>query len=742
MPMQNKKEIKFIVGLTASKIFDSPQTTLNAWIEIQEGNQFIFFIPRAEMGQGVYTALTTLICEELNLDPNGENVSVIHPSSLMGIYTNYGMLEDVNIEVEKEGILSWMVVKVFNKFPLIVTGGSSSVLDAWHRLRLTGAQTRWQLQAAASKKWDVPVEECRTENGYVTHDASDRRLSYFALAEDACQIVPPEDMSLKKRADFQYIGKDIKRLDIASKVDGSAVFGIDVEMEGMLYAAILHAPVLGETIASIDAKDAKALSGVKQIIYYDNWVAAVADSFWTAKKAAAQVNITCQPAKGQPVDSEKIRQYQAETLEEKRKKTIYQKGDIRTHRKNAGHVLGETFRTPYLAHAPMEPLSATALYENGIMQIWQSSQSSTVMVLAANRAAKAAKVKLKETIPHVSMLGGGFGLKGELDVPFQAAYLAIQFPGTPVKLIWPREEDIGQDKYRPGVISRFEVGLDEKGLPLTWLHEIAGQSLLDSLTKRSFGLPIKTGRLAKYKYTVEGAAHLPYSIPNQKIQAEVFEAPIQIGFWRSVGHSNNAFFVESMIDMCAETAGIDPLEYRKALLKDQPRLLKVAVELEALSNWQEVLPENQAKGVGVWHSFQSNIGVTAVAALDPEKKTITIPRVYCVVDCGTPIHPDNIISQMEGSVLFALSAFYFGEITIEGGKVVQSNYNNYQMTKLSHTPEIEVKIIDSDERPGGMGEPGVPASLAAMANAVSRVAGKRITELPMTKMDLKPGSLV
>ena len=740
--MQNKKEIKFIVGLTASKIPDSPQTTLNAWIEIQAGNQFIFFIPRAEMGQGVYTALTTLICEELDLDPNGENVTVIHPSSLMGIYTNYGMLEDVNIEVEKEGILSWMVVKVFNKFPLIVTGGSSSVLDAWHRLRLTGAQTRWQLKAAAAKKWNVPVEECRTENGYVKHNASGRRLSYFVLAEDACQIVPPKNMSLKKRDDFQYIGKDVKRLDIPSKVDGSAVFGIDVEMDGMLYAAILHAPVLGETIESIDAKDAKALSGVRKIIYYDNWVAAVADSFWTAKKAAAQVNITYQPSKSQPVDSEKIRQSQEETLEEKRKKTIYQKGDIQTHRKNAGHVLRETFRTPYLAHAPMEPLSATALYENGTMQLWQSSQSSTVMVLAANRAAKAAKVKLKETIPHVSMLGGGFGLKGELDVPFQAAYLAIQFPGTPVKLIWPREEDIGQDKYRPGVTSRFEVGLDEKGLPLTWLHEVAGQSLLDSLTKRSFGLPIKTGRLAKYKYTVEGAAHLPYSIPNQKIQAEVFEAPIQIGFWRSVGHSNNAFFVESMIDMCAEAAGIDPLGYRKALLKDQPRLLKVAAELEALSNWNEVLPENQAKGVGVWHSFQSNIGVTAVAALDPEKKTITIPRVYCVVDCGTPIHPDNIISQMEGSVLFALSAFYFGEITMADGKVVQSNYNNYQMAKLSHTPEIEVKIIENDERPGGMGEPGVPASLAAMGNAVSRVAGKRITELPMTKMDLKPGSLV
>ena len=740
--MQNKKETKFVVGLTASQPPDSPQTPLNAWMEIQEGNRFTFFILRAEMGQGVYTALTTLICEELDLDPSGENVAVIHPSSLTGIYTNYGMLEDMNIEVEKEGIVSWMTIKVLNKYPLIVTGGSTSVLDAWHRLRLTGARTRWQFLAAAAKKWGVLLIECSTGNGYVTHETSGRRLSYFDLAEDACKIVPPEKISLKKRDDFQYIGKDVKRLDIPSKVDGSAVFGIDLEMEGMLYAAVLHAPVLGETVASVDATDAEALPGVKKIIYYHNWVAAVADSFWTAKKAAAQVKITYQPSDTQPVDSEKIRQYQEETLEKKGKKNIVTKGNVQALRNKADQSLRETFRTPYLAHAPMEPLSAAALYENGAIQIWQSSQSSTVMVLAAKRAAKAASVKLKEVVPHVSMVGGGFGLKGELDVPFQAAYLAIQFPGTPVKLIWPREEDIRQDKYRPGVISRFEVGLDEKGLPLTWSHEIAGQSLLDSLTKRSFGLPIKTGRLAKYKFTVEGAAHLPYSIPNQKIRAEVFEAPIQLGFWRSVGHSNNAFFVESMVDMCAEAAGIDPLEYRKALLKDQPRLLKVAAELAAMSNWHEALPENQAKGVGLWHSFQSNIGVTAVAALDPEKKTITIPRVYCVVDCGTPIQPDNIVNQMEGSVLFALSAFYFGEITLEDGKVVQSNYNNYQMAKLSHTPEIEVKIIDSDERPGGMGEPGVPASLAALANAVSKVAGKRITELPVTKMGLKPGSLV
>jgi isoquinoline 1-oxidoreductase beta subunit len=740
--MQNKKETKFVVGLTASQPPDSPQTPLNAWMEIQEGNRFAFFIPRAEMGQGVYTALTTLICEELDIDPNGGNVTVTHPSALMGIYTNYGMLEDSNIEVEKEGIVSWMAVKVLNKYPLIVTGGSSSVLDAWKRLRLTGARTRWQFLAAAAGKWDVPVEECRTEDGLVKHDPSGRSLGYFDLAEDACKIVPPQNMPLKKRDDFKYIGKDIKRLDIPSKVDGSAVFGIDLEMAGMLYAAVLHAPVLGEIVANIDAADAEALPGVEKIIYHDNWVAAVADSFWTAKKAVAKVNVTYRRFDSLPVYSEKIRQFQEETLEKKRKKTVVKTGDFRAHRKKGGHVLREIFRTPYLAHAPMEPLSATALYENGTMQIWQSSQSSTVMALAANRAAKAAKVKLKEVVPHVSMLGGGFGLKGEIDVPFQAAYLALQCPGIPVKLIWPREEDIRQDKYRPGVISRFEVGLDEKGFPRTWSHEIAGQSLIDSLMKRSFGLPVKTGRLAKYKLTTEGAAQIPYAIPNQKIQAAVFEAPVQIGFWRSVGHSNNAFFVESMIDMCAEAAGIDPLEYRKALLKDQPRLLNVAAELEAMSNWRDALAENQAKGVGLWHSFQSNIGVTAVAALDPEKKTITIPRVYCVVDCGTAIQPDNIVNQMEGSVLFALSAFYFGEITLEDGKVVQSNYNDYQMAKLSHTPEIEVKIIESDERPGGMGEPGVPASLAALANAVSKVAGKRITELPVTKMGLKPGSLV
>jgi len=737
--MQNKKEEKFIVGLTAEEKKTGGETALNAWLEIGAGNSFTFFIPRAEMGQGIYTALTTLICEELDVDPNGRNVKVTHPDALLGEYTNFGMLEDANIKVEQEGIVSWMVKKVFNKFPLIVTGGSSSVLDAWNRLRLTGAQTRWQFIEAASRRWNVPAEECATDNGFVLHGPSGRKAGYADVAEDACRIDPPDHLELKTKDQFKFIGKDIKRLDIPSKVDGSAVFGIDTEMEGMVYAAVLHAPVLGNTIKTVDADEAESLPGVIKVVSYDNWVAVVATSFWTAKNALTKLQIAYNENGKQPLNTRSIRQDQEQALAKKDKRQITKKGDIKAGLKKAGRVIKETFHTPYLAHAAMEPLSTAAFYDNGIMKLWQSSQSSTVMVLAANRAAKAAGVKLKEVIPHVSMIGGGFGVKGELDVPFQASYLAIQCPGVPVKLIWPREEDIRQDKYRPGVVSRFEVGLDEAGYPLTWSNEIAGQSILDSLTKRSFGLPIKTGRIAKYKFTTEGAEHLYYSIPHQKIEAEVFEAPIQLGFWRSVGHSNNAFFVESMIDMCAESAGVDSLAYRKKLLQGQPRLLTVLTELEALSNWQESRPKTHAKGLGIWHSFQSNVGVVATAIHDHEKQTVTISKIDCVVDCGTPIHPDNIRSQMEGSVIFALSAFYFGEIEFEGGKVVQSNYNDYKMAKLGHTPEISVKIVDSDHRPGGIGEPGVPPSIAAMANAVSRVTGKRLTELPMTKMGVKPG---
>jgi len=739
--MHNTKEKQFIVGLTATEDHIGKEIALNAWLEIGEGNHFTFFIPRAEMGQGIYTALTTLICEELDVNPNGKNVKVAHPDALLGEYTNFGMLEDANIKVEKEGIVSWMVKKVFNRFPLILTGGSSSVIDAWNRLRLTGAQTRWQLVEAASISWKVPVKECTTENGFVLHEPSGRKAKYFELAEAACQIAPPKNVELKAKDHFKFIGTDIKRLDIPSKVDGSAVFGIDTEMEGMVYAAVLHAPVMGDTIKAVDADEAESLPGVMKVVSYDNWVAVVAESFWTAKNALMTLKITYNENSGQPLNSLSIRQKQEQALAKKGKRQITKKGDVKAGIKKASQVLKETFHTPYLAHAPMEPLSATALYDKGIMKLWQSTQSSTVLALAANRAAKATGVNLKETIPHVSMIGGGFGIKAELDVPFQASYLAIQCPGTPVKLIWPREEDIRQDKYRPGVISRFEVGLDKAGYPLTWTNEIAGQSILDSLTKRSFGLPIKTGRIAKYKFTTEGAEKLYYSIPNQKIEAEVFQAPIQLGFWRSVGHSNNAFFVESMIDICAESANDDPLAYRKKILTGQPRLLKVLTELEALSNWRISLPESHAKGMAIWHSFQSNVGVVATAIHDPKKQTVTISKIDCVVDCGIPIHPDNIKSQMEGSVIFALTAFYFGEIEFKDGKVVQSNYNNYKMAKLSHTPEIKVKIVDSDHRPGGIGEPAVPPSIAAMANAVSKVTGKRVTELPITKMGFKPGLL-
>ena len=740
--MHNKKEKQFIVGWAANENSIENEIALNAWLEIGEGNNFIFFVPRAEMGQGIYSALTTLVCEELDVNPNGKNVKVTHPDALLGEYTNFGMLEDANIKVEKEGIVSWMVKKVFNKFPLIVTGGSSSVIDAWNRLRLAGAQTRWQLVEAASISWKVPVEECTTENGFVLHEPSGRKAGYFEFAEAACQIAPPKHVDLKAKNHFKFIGKDIKRLDIPSKVDGSAVFGIDTEMEGMVYAAVLHAPVLGDTIKAVDAVEAESLPGVIKVVSYDNWVAVVAESFWTAKNALMTLKITYNENSEQPLNSLSIRQKQEQALAKKFKRQITKKGDVKAGLKKASQVLKRTFYTPYLSHAPMEPLSATALYDKGIMKLWQSTQSSTVLALAANRAAKAAGVNLKETIPHVSMIGGGFGIKGELDVPFQASYLAIQCPGIPVKLVWPREEDIRQDKYRPGIISRFEVGLDKTGYPLTWKNEIAGQSLLDSLTKRSFGLPIKTGRVAKYKFTTEGAEHLYYSIPNQKIEAEVFEAPIQLGFWRSVGHSNNAFFVESMIDICAESANDDSLAYRKKIIEGQPRLLNVLTELEELSNWQVSLPESYAKGMAIWHSFQSNVGVVATAIHDPEKQTVTISKIDCVVDCGIPIHPDNIKSQMEGSVIFALTAFYFGEIEFKDGKVVQSNYNNYKMAKLSHTPEIKVKIMDSDHRPGGIGEPGVPPSIAAMANAVSKVTGKRVTELPISKMGLKPGLLV
>ena len=731
--MQNKKFERFIVGLTGKKKDSGSPITLNAWMEIGAGNQFTFFIPRAEMGQGVYTALTTLICEELDIHPNGENIRVTHPDALLGVYSNYGMLEEGNIEVEKEGIVSWMVVKVFNKYPLIITGASTSVLDAWNRLRLTGAQTRWQFIQAASRRWDVSSDECTTKNGFVLHEPSDRRESYFELAPDACRLTPPEKIPLKENEHFKYIGKDIKRLDIPSKVDGSAIFGIDIEMTGMLYAAIRHAPVLGTKINQVDEAEVAAISNIEKVVHFDNWVAVIADSFWTAKNALAKLKIIYTQADEQPINTETIRQLQEETLLKKGKKLITKKGSIKNNQKKACILLSETFHTPYLAHAPMEPLSATARYEDGVLEIWQSTQSSTATVLAANRAGKAAKVKIKETIPYVGMVGGGFGIKGELDVTFQACYLAIQCPGRPVKLIWPREEDIKQDKYRPGVISRFEVGLDEKGYPLTWANDIAGQSLLDSLLKRSFGLPIRTGRLAKYKFLVEGANHLYYSIPHQRVRAEVFETPIQLGFWRSVGHSNNAYFVESMVDICAEAANIDPFSYRKNLLKNHPRLLNVLNTLEDFSH-----SEKESRGVAIWHSFQSNIGVTATASYDPQNHTVTIPRVYCVVDCGTPVNPDNIINQMEGSVIFALSAFYFGEITLDQGKIVQSNFNDYKMAKLCHTPEIKVHIIDSTERPGGMGEPGVPASIAAMANAVSKATGIRITELPIIKMGIKP----
>jgi isoquinoline 1-oxidoreductase beta subunit len=396
-------------------------------------------------------------------------------------------------------------------------------------------------------------------------------------------------------------------------------------------------------------------------------------------------------------------------------------------------VIEATYETPLLAHACLEPTNATALYKDGNLTLWGASQAPWTMRLAGRRGAKRGRAKISgKMTPIVMPAGGSFGLKGEWEVFQEATELAIQVPGKPVKVIWSREEDIRHDVYRSDAISKFRAYLDEQNLPKAWHHRIVGQSLLNAITKRLISVSLDVGRLFDYRFIVEGADHSSYAIPNQRVEVIEYKTHVPIGFWRSNGHGNNAFFTESFLDECAHEAGTDPLEYRRRLLQHNPRYLRILDLLESKSQWHRPLASGRGRGIAIHASYGSIVGQVAEVTVDASNR-VSVDRVVCAVDCGKTVNPDTVIAQMEGGIIFALSAILFGEITIEGGKAKQSGYSDYEMVRMSHTPRIETHIVESDEDPGGVGEPVVPATFGAIPNAVTAASGTRIRSLPITK---------
>ncbi|MEM7465918.1 MAG: molybdopterin cofactor-binding domain-containing protein [Pseudomonadota bacterium] len=710
------------------------KVALNAWIHIRSDGKIVFAIPRAEMGQGVFTSLPALIAEELDIELDDPELVIEHPTELLPAYSNFTVATYKRPE-EHDGPLDWTMRKVFGLFPYIGTGGSTSVVDSYESFRRAGASAREMLKQAAAARWNTNAGSLSTAGGYVINSASNERLKYADLATDAAEQTPPAVLELKPRNEWRQIGKSIPRTDLTAKVTGEPIFGIDVERDNMLYAHIQHTPVLGDTIDEFNAEEILALPRVNSVVNLGNAVVVVAETYFHAKRAAAELKIAYVDGGFREFSDADVDAALEQGFESGDTHVAEQLGDV-SSLDNNDRVISANYGTPYLAHACMEPMNATALYQDGRVKIWAPVQSPLSLKWAAEKNIE----DLNEFEGHVTYLGGGFGRRAEMDYTFQAVQIARENPGRAVKLIWSREEDIQHDMYRPAAKARFQATMGEDGLPAALDAHVSLQSVMLSFSRRA--LPFPQGG-ANDPLNTEGIAHSSYRIPNIKVTAHDVDLPVPVGNWRSVGHSNNAFFMESFIDELAHAAGQDPLTYRGALLAHDERASRLIAQLKELSAWgapmDEAAPANQSgkfgRGIAVHGSFLSLVG--QVVDVWVTEDTVKVEKVFCVVDCGTAINPDTIVAQMEGGIIYALSAVAQGEINFEGGKVRQSNFHDQDVVRMAQCPAIDVHIMKNEELPGGVGEPGTPPLFPAVTNAIFAANGQRIRELPLSKHGLR-----
>ena len=704
------------------------RVALNAWVTIAADGAIEFAVPRTEMGQGVFTSLPMLIAEELEVELSAKNVTVVHPTDELPVYTNYAIALDTRPE-EMTGPINWVGKKVVSLFPFIATGGSTSIVAAWHPLRVAGASARLMLIEAAAAAWQVSAVECQAKNGKVIHEITHRSLTYGELAAKAVNVAPTPHPRLKTHDGFTLIGTNQPRLDLREKTDGTATFGIDVQLPDMLYAAVRQCPVCGGKVKSMDEDSVKTPeSGVVQVVDLGDAVGVIAKSYWQAQKAADRLAVEFDEGEHAALESKAMLTHMRALLQEGEAHVFRDKGDVEGVAN--GTSVAATYQTPFLAHACMEPMNCTAkLHDDGSLELWTGTQSP---LLARWGAAKGADIAGDIKV-NVTLAGGGFGRRVEGDIAKQAAALAAAVPGRAVKLIWSREEDIQHDAYRPHALSDFRAQLGPNGKPMAWVNRVVTQSVDVGFGGRN--TPVGGDDGSKDPASVEGAVELPYEIPNVRVELVDHPSPIPVGFWRSVGHSNNAFFTECFLDECAAKATLDPLTYRLELLGAQPEFRAVLSLLAEHSQWAVPLGENRGRGVAIHRSFRSIVG--QVAEVTATSQGISVDRVVCVIDCGTVINPDIVRAQMEGSINYGLSALFYGEISIAKGRVTQSNFHNYPMLRHAQSPTVETHIVPSTAPPGGVGEPGLPPVMPAVVNAIFAATGRRYRQLPLASQGVK-----
>jgi isoquinoline 1-oxidoreductase beta subunit len=581
------------------------------------------------------------------------------------------------------------------------------------------------LVSAAAKRWNVDPASCRAQSGDVLHAPTGRSINYGDLAADAARMPVPESVTLKRPEDFKLIGTPAKRLDTPSKVNGTAVYGIDVRPPGVTIATLAQSPVFGGRVKSVDDAAAKAVKGVRQIVRLDDAVAVVADHMGAAKKGLAALVIEWDDGPHAKLDTDKIvGELERATLASGPvAQTI---GSIDAAMASAVTKVEATYQVPFLAHAAMEPMNCTVHVRKDGCEVWVGSQ---VVARAQAAAAKTAGLPLDKVVVHNHLIGGGFGRRLEIDGVIRAVQIAQQIDG-PVKVVWTREEDIQHDMYRPYFFDRISAALDEKGMPVAWNHRFAGSSVIARWIPPVFNNGLDPD-------TTEGAINLAYALPNMHVEYLRVEPPgIPTAFWRSVGPSHNVFVVESFLDELAAAAQQDPVAYRRALLGKAPRA-KAVLELAAeRAGWGQPLPNRVGRGVSVQFAFASYMAHVAEVEVSREG-AVRVRRVVCAVDCGTVVNPDTVRAQIEGAIIFGITAALYGEITLKDGRVEQTNFDTYQILRMDEAPAIEVHIVQSSEPPGGMGEPGTSAIVPAVTNAIFAATGKRLRKLPIDTTVLK-----
>jgi isoquinoline 1-oxidoreductase beta subunit len=650
----------------------TPGARFNPWIEIAEDGTVTVIIGRSEMGQGVATALPMLVAEELD-----------YPVARMRTRAAPVDLAYYNSIIRQQ-----------------ITVGSLSMQTLWRPLRSFAAQVRGQLIAAAAARWGVDAADCATEAGVVIHRPSGRRLDYGDLAAAAAALPPPEAPRLKAQDEFTVLGRPTARLEIPGHLRGRTVFGADVVLDGMLCASVLQAPVLGAKLAACDDAAALGVHGVRAVIALDEAAAVIADDHWAAIQGRAKLD--CRWRDGlvglsSAGVAERFRQALGQDGQ-----SLNAQGDPAAALARAAEVFEADYHTPYLAHAAIEPMNATAWVRDGQCDVWVPTQGQSI---ARDAAAAAAGVDPAATHIHTTFLGGGFGRRSVPDVVAQAVTLSRRI-GAPVQLLWTRDEDMAHDRFRPASLMRMRAGLDRAGAPLAWSQTVVGPTLAG-----------------------EGVT-MPYAIADQQADHVLCDPDVPHGYWRSVGSSQNAFAIESFIDELAHRAGADPVAYRLGLLGGSPRHRAVLERCAALAGWPQASAPGRALGAAVYYAHGGHCAQIAEVGVEPAGR-IVVHKVTAVVDCGFAINPDTVKAQIEGGVVFGLTAALKGEITLDDGRVLQKDFRDYPLLTFAECPQITVEIMASDAPPTGAGECGVPPIAPAVANALFRASGRRLRSLPL-----------